>query len=66
MASDLQIHFLEERVILRLGGGLAVLLLEHHSVLALHLSAVGVVAAVVLDDIDEEQAQHLDALRSQT
>ena len=66
LGGGLQVHLLEERVVLRvLGGSRAVLLLEDAGILALHRVAVGVVAAVVLDRVDEEQAQHLDALRPQ-
>ena len=43
----------------------AVLLLEDAGVVALHRIAVGVVLPVLLHRVDEEQAQHLDALRAQ-
>ena len=39
----------------------AIFLLEHASVFPLHGVPVGVIGPVVLDHVDEEQAEHLDA-----
>ena len=57
----LHIHVIEQRVVLRSGGGLSVFGLEHLRVFALHWRSIFAVLAVMLDLIDEEQAQDLHA-----
>jgi hypothetical protein len=57
-----QVHFLEETLVVGMLGEAAVFLLEDAGVVALHRVAVGVVLPVLLHGVDEEQAQHLDAL----
>ena len=59
-----QVHFLEEGLVVGMLGKAAVFLLEDAGVVALHRVAVGVVLPVLLHGIDEEQAEHLDALRA--
>ena len=56
---------MKRRLVVRMLGQPAVFLLEDAGVVALHRVAVGVVLPVLLHGIDEEQAEHLDALRAQ-
>ena len=60
-----QIHFLKQALVIRMFGEAAVFLLKDAGVVALHRIAVGIVVPVLLDGIDEEQAEHLDALRTE-
>jgi hypothetical protein len=56
-----QVDLAEQALIVGMPRPALVLFLEDHRVLALHRVAFGVVLAVLVDGVDEEQAQHLDA-----
>ena len=58
-----EIHVLKQSAILRLGRGLAIFFFKHYGILSFDLSAVRSVAAISFDNVNEKQAQHLDALR---
>jgi hypothetical protein len=60
-----QIHFLKQALVIGVCGETSVFLLKDEGVVALHRIAVGIVASVLLDGVDEEQAEHLDALRTE-
>ena len=59
-----EVDFLKQAAKLRLGGSRLVFRLEHFGILAFGGNAIAVVFPIVLDHVDEEQRQNLDAERA--